>query len=340
MSEIFEQARAAAPRVVDHAVKSLSKATRSGDEWSAVCPFHDDGTPSFRMNATTGQFYCHGCGTKGDLIGFYQRIDGLTPAEAAALVVKLGGNGHAATTPAPRPKIESRPATDDEVQALHGRLSSENGFHSLAPYRDADGRTLYCVARHEPKKIRPWYITPDGEWKTGQPVENGRPLLWLPALLAAPEAAVVIVEGEKDAAAARSHIKALGRSDILVTTWSGGASAWRRTDFSPLYGRRVYLMPDNDDPGGRRPGHRRIIASHCSVYDRTQEARSQEKGGRPRRGDVWGDGGAARSLKGTRRAAHARADAIVSRIWPEVVPRIIPFFACTEGRILGSRRPL
>lgn len=267
MNDIFEQARAVAPHVVDHAVKSLSKATRSGDEWSAVCPFHDDGTPSFRMNATTGQFYCHGCGAKGDLIGFYQKLDGLAPAEAAALVVKLGGNGHATTAPAPRQKIESRPATDDEVQALHDRLSRENGFHSLAPYRDADGRCLFAVARHEPKKIRPWHTLLGGSWTQGQPLENGRPLLWLPALLAAPEAAIIVVEGEKDAAAARSHIKALGRSDILVTTWSGGASAWRRTDWTPLHGHRVYIMPDNDDPGRKAAdGIAEMLRSHCDVF--------------------------------------------------------------------------
>lgn len=267
MSDIFEQARAVAPRVVDHAVKSLAKATRTGDEWSARCPFHDDDTPSFRMNATTGQFFCHGCGAKGDIIGFYQKLDGLTPAEAAALVVKLGGNGHATTAPAPRQKIESRPATDAEVQKLHDRLSREQGFHSLAPYRDAPGRCLFAVARHEPKKIRPWYITPDGDWKQGQPLENGRPLLWLPAIVAAPGAAVVIVEGEKDAAAARSHVKALGRSDILVSTWSGGASAWRRTDFSPLHGRRVMLMPDNDEPGRKAAeGIAELLRSHSDIY--------------------------------------------------------------------------
>ena len=327
MSDLFEQARAVAPRVVDHAVKSLSKATRSGDEWSGVCPFHDDGTPSFRMNATTGQFYCHGCGTKGDLIGFYQRIDGLTPAEAAALVVKLGGNGHASIAPAPRQKIESRPATDNEVQELHNRLSREPGFHSLAPYRDADGRTLFCVARHEPKKIRPWYITPAGEWKQGQPLENGRPLLWLPALLAAPEAAVVIVEGEKDAAAARAHIKALNRADVVVSTWSGGASAWRRTDFSPLHGRRVYLAPDADEPGRKAAeGIAELLRSHSDIY-----MVGPRDGAKPGEGAADLDAAtfgamidAARSLKALDALPMLEADAIVSRIWPEVVPRIIP----------------
>ena len=35
----------------------------------------------------------------------------------------------------------------------------------------------------------------------------------------------------------------------VVTTWEGGAQAWRKTDFSPLPCARVLLVADADDPG-------------------------------------------------------------------------------------------
>ena len=38
-------------------------------EWSrAICPFHDDHTPSAGINRLAGIFFCHACGIKGDVI--------------------------------------------------------------------------------------------------------------------------------------------------------------------------------------------------------------------------------------------------------------------------------
>jgi DNA primase len=34
-----------------------------------------------------------------------------------------------------------------------------------------------------------------------------------------------------------------------VLTWSGGANAVAKADFSPLQGRNVIIWPDNDEPG-------------------------------------------------------------------------------------------
>ena len=44
----------------------------------------------------------------------------------------------------------------------------------------------------------------------------------------------------------RDRITALG---LLATTSAGGSQAARLTDWTPLAGRRVVLLPDNDDAG-------------------------------------------------------------------------------------------
>jgi hypothetical protein len=71
-----------------------------------------------------------------------------------------------------------------------------------------------------------------------------RPLYGLRELLAGPNAVarVFVVEGEKAADAGR-------RVGLLTVTSAGGASAAHQTDWSPLAGRDIVLLPDNDAPG-------------------------------------------------------------------------------------------
>ena len=45
--------------------------TLSGDEYRAICPFHEDTNPSFTFNNRTGKWYCHGCNKGGDIFHFY-----------------------------------------------------------------------------------------------------------------------------------------------------------------------------------------------------------------------------------------------------------------------------
>jgi len=48
-----------------------------GGRQMGLCPFHQEKTPSFSVNETEGFFYCFGCQAGGDVLDFYQRINGL-----------------------------------------------------------------------------------------------------------------------------------------------------------------------------------------------------------------------------------------------------------------------
>lgn len=41
-----------------------------GKEYSGVCIFHNDKTPSLRVNDAKGLWYCHGCGKGGNVYSF------------------------------------------------------------------------------------------------------------------------------------------------------------------------------------------------------------------------------------------------------------------------------
>ena len=46
-----------------------------GHEWSGLCPFHDERSPSFTVAEGKGFFHCFGCGAHGDVIDFVRLIE-------------------------------------------------------------------------------------------------------------------------------------------------------------------------------------------------------------------------------------------------------------------------
>lgn len=88
------------------------------------------------------------------------------------------------------------------------------------------------------KEIRPVARHADG-WRIGAMLDP-KPLYHLPKVLEAEH--VIVTEGEKCAEAASS----LG---YIATTSAGGSKAASKSDWSPLAGKEVWILPDNDIPG-------------------------------------------------------------------------------------------
>ena len=60
-------------------VALVSKETdlrRVGTRWTGLCPFHEERTPSFSVNAEEKLFHCFGCQKGGDAIGFVMETEG------------------------------------------------------------------------------------------------------------------------------------------------------------------------------------------------------------------------------------------------------------------------
>src|SRR5713226_2668197 len=68
---------------------SLKKA--GAQNYSGLCPFHKEKTPSFSVHATRQFYHCFGCGVSGDVFSFVQKIENITFPEAVrAVAQKLG----------------------------------------------------------------------------------------------------------------------------------------------------------------------------------------------------------------------------------------------------------
>ena len=61
--------------IVDE-VSGFVKLKKIGQNYSGICPFHSEKTPSFHVNESKGLYYCFGCGKGGNVIGFLKDIKG------------------------------------------------------------------------------------------------------------------------------------------------------------------------------------------------------------------------------------------------------------------------
>ncbi len=64
---------------------------RAGSRFVALCPFHNEKSPSFGVNPQRQIFHCFGCGEGGDVIKFVQKYENLTFTDAVKkLADRLG----------------------------------------------------------------------------------------------------------------------------------------------------------------------------------------------------------------------------------------------------------
>lgn len=66
--------------------------SKAGQRYRALCPFHQEKTPSFYVFPDNGTWRCFGaCGTGGDLISFVQKQENLDFAEAIRMLAGMAG---------------------------------------------------------------------------------------------------------------------------------------------------------------------------------------------------------------------------------------------------------
>ena len=219
----------------------------------AQCPAHDDRDPSLAVTERAGTVLikCHaGCDTD-------RVLDALNLTWPEVLADSMPGSANER----PRRSATGRARQTDYGECLMpipgdaprapDRLLLRDGIMPSRSwkYRDAAGQVLYGVLRWDlsaGKEIRPlsyWRREGMSGWRLALPPAP-RPIYGLDRLAARPISPVLVVEGEKAADAA-----SLIFSDHVCVCWSGGASALKQIDWTPLAGRRCVLWPDADSPG-------------------------------------------------------------------------------------------
>src|SRR6056297_1767581 len=64
---------------------------RAGSTFKALCPFHNEKTPSFVVNPERQIFHCFGCGQGGDVFTFLEETEGVDFTTAVEMLAQKAG---------------------------------------------------------------------------------------------------------------------------------------------------------------------------------------------------------------------------------------------------------
>ncbi|MBV9812262.1 MAG: DNA primase, partial [Acetobacteraceae bacterium] len=110
---------------------------RSGREWKACCPFHNEKTPSFTVYKD--RFHCFGCGADGDVVSFVMQSQSVSFPEAVEQLAAEAGLEVPRPTPAAAEAERQRVATADALAAAAAwfaeRLWGSEGTAALSYLR-------------------------------------------------------------------------------------------------------------------------------------------------------------------------------------------------------------
>lgn len=71
---------------IETLARSKLEIIHSGKNFVALCPFHNEKTPSFYLYPETNKFYCFGCQEKGDILTLTMHLYGINFKEAVQML--------------------------------------------------------------------------------------------------------------------------------------------------------------------------------------------------------------------------------------------------------------
>lgn len=117
-------------------VDSRVKLRKTGKNYSACCPFHDEKTPSFTVSPEKQFYYCFGCGASGNALGFVMDYERLSFPEAVESLARLTG------LEVPREvQTEAQAKREQEKRSIYTLLEKADEFYQQQ-------------LRHHPSKLQ------------------------------------------------------------------------------------------------------------------------------------------------------------------------------------------
>ena len=106
---------------------------KRGREWTGLCPFHKEKTPSFHVVEEKGFYHCFGCGAHGDVIGFAMQTQNLGFREAVEELARVAGLEVPRETPQERERDQRRATLAQALAAAAAFFAAElAGPHGAA----------------------------------------------------------------------------------------------------------------------------------------------------------------------------------------------------------------
>jgi DNA primase len=131
-------------------VSEHSGLKRQGTRWVGLCPFHQEKTPSFSVNAEMGVYYCFGCQRSGDAITFVRDVEHVDFVEAVRRLAdraRITISEDAAVSAERRRRAPLYEAMARAVDFYHERLLSAPDAGPARDYLRSRGYDGECVRR-------------------------------------------------------------------------------------------------------------------------------------------------------------------------------------------------
>src|SRR3984893_3503218 len=114
---------------------------RAGRNFVGLCPFHNEKTPSFSVNAERGFFHCFGCGAGGTVFNFIMKVEGLSFPEAIrSLATRYGVS-------LPEQKHDGPAAAERDAIARANQIAADFFAHVLWNTHDGELAREYLRSR-------------------------------------------------------------------------------------------------------------------------------------------------------------------------------------------------
>jgi len=236
-----------------------------GEQYIAKCIAHDDHNPSMAVYINgTGKYttHCYSCGFHEDAVGVVAHMERIPVAEAFRKLQEPtfdGASRYAQIIGEKKLKRTERetypPPPDAPMPKMGWLIDSDTGEPFGEPvavytYKQADGAVWFYEARFMvagKKEPRCWSWGKRGaapeKWECAFPI-GIRPMYGLDQLATKPTAQIILCEGPRKAEAAQTLLPSLA-----CVGYAGGCQSWKKTDWTPIAGRKVIMWPDADDKG-------------------------------------------------------------------------------------------
>lgn len=218
-------------------LQGLRKVKKEGGGWIACCPAHDDQHPSLGIDIGKDGRILLNCRSAGC------SAESIVNALGLELKDLFADAGHRHSGPS-KSRHKGTTRTFASIESVGNALRGPRAVGGTWVYHDQDGNEVLLVLRLDDqggsKTFRQCRKVPEG-WAPGS-LKGTLPLYQLPRILEDETKRIYVVEGEK-------CVDALTELGLLATTSAGGARSAGKTDWAPLDGYSVTILPDNDDPG-------------------------------------------------------------------------------------------
>jgi len=164
---VIEQVREAADIV--EVVQQYFPLTKSGKDYRARCPFHEDKDPSFYVVPDKQIYHCFGCGAGGNVFNFLMQYENLSFRDALEMLAKRYGID--------LPRRSSRESSEAELTYRINALATKVYRSALLNTREGLEARDYLRSRGIPEDIEKdfliGYCPSDGRHLVGQAQKNG-----------------------------------------------------------------------------------------------------------------------------------------------------------------------